>query len=261
MSICIAIAVPDGIALSADSQTTWSKTITRVREKGTGKIIELEHPISQPISWSKMAKKLFEINIDGTSYAICVAGTALLNSKTMYSIFKSFESNYKGNNDYDSIIDYFVKGIEEELKKELKVEDISSAETEIIVEFILAGYENKDVSKPRIELHRIISGREESDDDSKTSGHVKAWSNMKEKRFGGCWIGRVEFITLLVDNKVLPPIRGQFEWLTLEDATDYTNFLVNFTCDYQRFAMMVPDCGGPIISAKLTPTKYEEKVL
>ena len=61
MTICIAVAVPDGIALAADSQTTWNQTITKAKEKGTGKEIELEKPLNVPISWSKMTRKLFKL--------------------------------------------------------------------------------------------------------------------------------------------------------------------------------------------------------
>jgi hypothetical protein len=49
MSIGIAIAVPDGIALAADTQTTWHQTIIKAKEKGTGKEFELERPIVQPV--------------------------------------------------------------------------------------------------------------------------------------------------------------------------------------------------------------------
>jgi hypothetical protein len=59
----------------------------------------------------------------------------------------------------------------------------------------------------------------------------------------------------------MPPIQGQFELLSLADAVDYTKFLVDFTCDYQRFATMVPDCGKPIISATLTPESYDEQII
>lgn len=262
MSICIAIAVPDGIALAADSQTTWNQTIKQVKEAGTGNLIQLETPIQQPISWSKMARKLFEIKIKETSFAVCVAGTALLNHKTTYSLFKSFESKYQDENDFDKIIQFFINGLKEEMKTQLDVDELKSADQILTVEFILAGYENGDVAKPRIESHLVFSGSITIDGVKNESGHIPRWNNKDEqRRFGGCWIGRTEFISHLVNqNKTLPPIQGQYELLSLEDAVDYTKFLVDFTCDYQRFAIMVPDCGKPIISAKLTPSGYNEKI-
>ena len=263
MSICIAIAVPDGIALAADSQTTWNQTITQVKEAVTGKTITLETPIQQPISWSKMARKLFEIRVKETSYAVCVAGTALLNHKTTYSLFKSFEANYEGENEFDEIVEYFVEGLKEEMRIQLKVDELREAKQILTVDFIMAGYENGDVSTPRIESHLIFSGTINVEGIPNDTGHIPRWSNKNGiNKFGGCWIGRTDFISHLVtENKTLPPIQGQYELLSLEDAVDYTKFLVDFTCDYQRFAIMVPDCGKPIISAKLTPTGYIEKII
>jgi hypothetical protein len=95
MSICIAIAVPDGIALAADSQTTWNQTITQAAQRGTNQKFDLAQPINVPISWSRMAKKLFNLKINDNSYAICVAGTALLNHKTIYSILKLLKKTTK----------------------------------------------------------------------------------------------------------------------------------------------------------------------
>ena len=262
MSICITIAVPDGIALAADSQTTWNQTINSVKEKGTGKTVRLETPIQQPVSWSKMARKLFEIKVGETSYAACVAGTALLNNKTTYSIFKSLEYQHEGEAKFDDLVQHFVVGLKEEMKKQLGVDELKNANQILTVDFILAGYEEGDVSKPRIESHLVFSGSLMIDGNKNESGHVERWrSKNQNSNFGGCWIGRTEFISHLVtQNKTLPPIQGQYELLSLEDAVEYTNFLVDFTCDYQRFAIMVPDCGKPIISAKLTPNGYEEKI-
>ena len=70
MSIGIAIAVPDGIALAADTQTTWNQTILKVKEKTTGNEVDLAEPISIPVGWSRMARKLFKVDISGTTYAM-----------------------------------------------------------------------------------------------------------------------------------------------------------------------------------------------
>lgn len=263
MSICIAIAVPDGIALAADSQTTWNQTITQVKEKGTEKMVDLEQPILIPVSWSKMTRKLFGLELSGYKYAACIAGTALLNSKTIFSIFKSLESNYKDSADYKKIIAYFVEGIKSELKTQLKVDELSKSKDILTVDFILAGYQNNDVSNPIIESHTVFSGTPMINNVPNSSGHIQRWSNQGNPRFGGCWIGRTDFISHIVNhtNKNLPAISGQFELLSLSDAVDYTKFLVEFTCDFQRFAIMVPDCGRPIISATLTPDKYDERII
>lgn len=128
MSIGIAIAVPDGIALAADTQTTWSNIILRAKDKKTGNEFDLAEPIAVPVGWSQCARKLFSVVLGGKTYAIITACEANLNQ-------------------------------------------------------------------------------------------------------------------------------------TVADAVDYTRFLVAFTCDFQRFAIMVPNCGRPISSATLTPESFEEKVV
>ncbi len=267
MSICIAIAVPDGIALAADSQTTWNQTITRATQLGTNQEFELAQPISVPISWSKMARKLFEIRINNISYAICIAGTALLNHKTIFSIFKSLQRTYEGDETFDNIVRHFIDGLKNELRKQLNIENLATASTVLNVDFIISGYVDGDVSRPKIESWIVFSGTLplESRGDVLNTGEFRRWTNVVEGQhtFGGCWIGRTEFISHIVThhNPKMAPIQGQYELLSLADAVDYTKFLVDFTCDYQRFAIMVPDCGKPIISATLTTDNYVEQII
>jgi hypothetical protein len=266
MSICIAIAVPDGIALAADSQTTWNETIITVKEKDTNRDIYLAQPINIPVGWSKMAIKLFKFIINGKNYAVCIAGSALLNNRTIFSIFKNLEKGYVGDGNYDSVLRHCIDGLKNELRKQLNVEDLAIVQTVLNVDFILCGYVDNDISKPRIESWRIFSGTLPIEGgNSINTGEYNMFTTVSNgiHSFGGCWIGRAEFISHLVlhKNPQLPTISGQWELLSLSDAIDYTNFLVEFTCDFQRFAKMVPDCGKPIISATLTVDNYLEQII
>ena len=128
MTICIAMVVPDGIALAADTQISWNKTITKAINKDTGEEFELQTPIEIPMGWSKMAKKLFPLTFGGVKYAACIAGSALLNSKTMYAIFKSLEKTYDRNLNYNDIINYYIEGIKNQLRIQYNIENISSIE-------------------------------------------------------------------------------------------------------------------------------------
>jgi hypothetical protein len=161
---------------------------------------------------------------------------------------------------------HFIDGLKTELRKQLNVEKLETACTILTIEFIISGYYEMDVSKPRIESWTVLSGTIQIEGGGQlTTGEFKKWTNIVngEHTFGGCWIGRAEFISHLVthNNSQMPPIQGQYELLSLADAVDYTKFLVDFTCDYQRFAAMVPDCGKPIISSTLTPEYYEEQII
>lgn len=263
MSICVALAVPDGIALAADTQTTWNQTILKAKEKNSQKEVELAEPIVVPIGWSKMARKLFKMTFQNNTYALCCAGAASINQKTIYSILKSLEKSYSGDGSYSNVVTHCVEGLKTEFKKQYKTEDLPSAPLNV-VQLIFAGFHNNDVSSPILEVMYIFSGKiQQVDGKEDSSGLFKSWENSKKGTFGCCWIGEGRFIGHLVNhqNKDLPQIQGQYHMMTLEDAKDYTKFLVEYTCDFQRFAVMVPTCGRPIAIAKLTPEIYEETII
>ena len=266
MTIGIAIAVPDGIALAADSQTTWNSIINKAKDKNTGQEFELAQPISLPIGWSKMARKLFSVEIQNKRFALITAGEAQLNAKTMYAVFKGAATQFAGDDpSFNNILQHFIDSLKNELciQFNCQINNLSNQQIKAC-EFIIATYENDDVSKPIVESHLVFSGTLNINGTQNGSGHFRKWTNTNgPSRYGGCWIGRTDFVSHIVihKNNKLPPIQGQYHMMTLADAVDYTKFLVNFTCDYQRFAIMVPDCGKPIVSATLTPTTYERNVV
>jgi len=265
MSICIAIAVPDGIALSVDSQTTWTNQINHVKEKDSGRMVELEHPILLPVSWSKMARKIFNIDFSGNKYAFCVAGIALLNQKTMYAIFSSLEVKYLGDGSFDNVVDFIKNGLKEELKLHLNISDLKNTDQILNIEFIICSHDDKDISKPRIESWLIHTGIINFEGIQLDKSEFRKWTNFEngKYRLGGTWIGMVDYISHIVSHKnpQLPQIQGQYELFSLSDAVDYTNFLVKFTCDFQRFAITIPYCDKPIISATLEAGQYTENII
>lgn len=261
MTIAIAVAVPDGIALATDTQTTWTRTIARAREKGTDREVELESPIALPIGWSRLARKLFSVSMGKRPYAVAVAGAALLNGKTPYSIFKSLEKGYSGSEAYDDVLTYLFEGLKKELREQFSVADLAEASQVVELNFILASHEDRDVSRPILRAVGVYSGRPPIPNAVNFPGDRTFWANTPPNRFNCCWTGRGEFVAHVVNhtNAALPPISGQYALLTLADAVDYVRFLAEFTCDFQRFAVMVPDCGRPVVAATLTPEQYVEQ--
>ncbi len=260
MTIAIALAVPDGIALAADTQTTWTQTILQAKEKGTGRDVELAQPINVPVGWSRLARKLFSLSMGDQPYAVAASGAALVNAKTPYSIFRSLEKAYSGNGTYDDVLSFLFDGLKAELRQHFGIPDLAEAPQAIEISFILAGYENGDVSKPILRAVGVFSGKPPIPGVAEFTGDRTYWSNLGNLRFNCCWIGRVEFVSHVVShtNAALPQMSGQYSLLTLADAVDYVRFLAEFTCDFQRFAVMVPDCGRPVITATLTPEGYVE---
>ena len=265
MSIGIAIAVPDGIALAADTQTTWNKVILKVKEKRSGIEVELAEPLTIPVGWSRMARKLFSVDMKGRTYAVITAGMAHMNSKSMYAVIHSAAHTYHGSGEIDNVSKFVRDHLKNELAAQLSCAlEKLAAQPINVCEIILATYEDNDVAKPVIESHLVFSKTIDINGKRNDSGHFLKWSNRTQpNRYGGCWVGRSEFITHIVNHKnsQLPPISGQFGMMTLADGVDYTKFLVEFTCDFQRFAVIVPDCGRPITSSTLTPECYQENVI
>lgn len=261
MTICVALSVPDGIAFAADSQTTWQRSIGKVKTTG-GELVDLAEPIQVPIGWSEMARKLFTLKLGGQVYGICTAGAASVNRKTIHSILKSAERTYEGEPEYNAVWSHLQEALWAEFKAQHGTDDLASAPI-TAVELILGGFVDGDVSKPLLETRYVFSGSPKIDGETNTNGFAPGWRNTAHSDFGCCWIGRKEFVDHVVNHKskALPPIQGQYEMMTLEDAQSYAQFLVEYTCDFQRFAVMVPDCGRPVVVGKLVPGAYEQKIV
>lgn len=258
MTIAIAIAVPDGIALSADSQTTWNQNITTVKVKNIIEFVELEAPISQPVGWSMGARKLFSFDYGTHKGAILTAGIASIGNRTSRSVFKKLEQECPKTDNCEEVTEFLAKGIKTEMKANYQVDDLSKT-TISALEFVFISFEKGDITKPFISSNLVFSGTLSIDGKLDSSGQFNRWRNIPPNLYGGCWIGETEFINHIVNHKnpQLPPISGQYHLMTLEDAVSYTKFLAEFTCDFQRFAIMVPTCGKPVVSAILTPEGFK----
>jgi hypothetical protein len=257
MSIGIAIAVPDGITLAADTLAGWSRTITQVQVKGIAGPVELEKPIIQPAGWSPGAKKLFPFEYGQHKGAILTAGIASIGGRTARAVFKKLEQVCPATDNCQDVLDFLVKGLKAELLEACQVDELSKAPVSVL-EFVFVSFENKDITKPFVSSNLVFSGTMSIDGAANSSGYHLRWRNIPN-RYGACWIGRTEFIAHLVNhnNPRLPPISGQYHLMTLEDAVNYAKFLAEFTCDFQDFAITVPDCGKPVVSAIVTPDEFK----
>jgi hypothetical protein len=258
MSIGIAIVVPDGIALAADTRVGWSRTISQVQVKGIAGQVDLEKPIVQPVGWSPGAKKLFPFEYGPHKGAILTAGVSTIGMRSAMAVFKKLEQGCPVTDNCQEVVAFLVAGIKAELLEACGVADLSKAPISIL-EFVFVSFEGKDITKPFVSSNLVFSGTMSLDGTPNTNGHYPRWQNVTTPhRLGACWIGRTEFIAHLVNhnNPRLPPISGQYHMMTLEDAVDYARFLAEFTCDFQDFAITMPDCGKPVVTAVVTPDEF-----
>jgi hypothetical protein len=259
MSIGIAIVVPDGIALAADTRTGWNRTISQVQVKGIAGQVELEKPIIQPAGWSPGAKKLFPFEYGQHKGAILTAGLATIGMRSARAVFKKLEQQCPVTDNCEEVVAFLVNGLKAELQEACGVADLSKAPV-MILEFVFVSFEDKDITKPFVSSNMVFSGTLSLDGTANTNGHYARWrSASTPNRYGACWIGRTEFIAHLVNhnNPRLPPLSGQYHVMTLEDAVNYAKFLAEFTCDFQDFAITVPDCGRPVVTAVVTPDGFQ----
>lgn len=257
MSIGIAIAVPDGIALAADTLASWSRTITQVQVKGVAGPVELEKPIIQPAGWSPGAKKLFPFEYGRHKGAILTAGATSIGTRTARAVFKKLEQMCPATDSCQEVVDFLAQGLKAEMLETCQVDELSKAPISVL-EFVFVSFENGDITRPLVSSNLVFSGTLSIDGVLNSSGHHLRWQNIPN-RYGACWIGRVEFIAHVVNhnNPRLPLVAGQYQLMTLEDAVNYARFLAEFTCDFQDFAVTVPDCGKPVVTAILTPDEFK----
>jgi hypothetical protein len=257
MTIGIALAVPDGIALAADTQTLWNKEIAKVKAKGIKEPVELEKPIRQPVGWSPGAKKLFPFEYGKHKAAILTAGISSVGKRTARAVFKKLEMGCPDTDSCEKVVAFLVEGIRTELREVYQVEELSKAPISVL-EFVFVSFEKKDITKPFISSNLVFSGTLNIGGSPNTTGHHQRWRNAPNE-YGACWIGRTEFIAHIVNHKNprLPRLSGQYHLMTLADAVSYTKFLAEFTCDFQEYAITVPDCGRPVVSAIVTPHEFK----
>ncbi len=195
---------------------------------------------------------------------MCTSGTALIGRKTIHTVVQNAQKNYDGASDFDSVRAHITYALKKEFCTALKVDEQELKNCDYSdIDIIIAGFDEVDVSKPRIEKYTIFSGVRREGGVRDDSGIYKGFTNVAEDgeyAFTACCIGETSYTDHLLthDQEKIPGLTDNLILWSLSDAKDFCEFLVNFTCDYQRFSAMVPTCGRPIISAVLTPLSYKE---
>jgi hypothetical protein len=255
MTLVLALVVPDGIALVADTWTTRSHTVRHATDKSTGLDVELREPVEVALGGSHLSQKLFGARFAGRSYAIGVAGTHVVNHKTVHAIIQSLELHHVGSGAFEAVRDAIVSALHVEMRHALGVDDLATA-PQLHVDLLLACFADGDLTKPILCNQLVFSGTLAGPNGTSLTGTVeKSRIDAAQGAVGVMSMGRTELVSHLVNHPVpgLPPLLASLELMSLADAVDCAKFLVRATCEYQRFAPMVPDCGLPMTVVALTP--------
>jgi hypothetical protein len=244
MSITVSLRVPDGIVLASDSLATVKAVPVPQEEFVTCPDCAGRIPYSRLISpppttfpASPNANRLFSLK--GKIGILCF-GADFLTKRTIENHIFEFEKN-------ENIEKIKVKEVTEKLeayfRRELTCEIVDLdqiPEGEYPLGFQVAGY---DPGETRIgATYTLKIGRNSLIEPVHEGGYGCT--------FGGD--GRV-IQKLWAEDPQAPMAMPNYQFLSLQDAIEYAVFLIRTTIDAQRFAAMVPTCGGEIDVAAITP--------
>lgn len=241
MTITLSIRVPDGIVLAADSLTMiQAQAVPReelIRCPSCGNRIPQAALVPSPpipLSASLYGEKIFKLT---DKVGLLSFGVNFIKGRTMGAHIRELSQNLSEDESLGSISErvkfYFKSIVEEELSFSL----LDSSEYPIGLQ--VAGYDREESFIGKTYVIKI--GREE------------IIEPVHEKGFGCTFGGDGRVIQKLwKEDPSIPIATPNYQLLSLQDAIDYAYFLVHTTIEYQRFATMIPTCGGEIEIAVIT---------
>jgi hypothetical protein len=218
MTLLIAVYVPAGIALAADSRLT--RTVTQHSTSG-GQTVQQQ----SLVVLSDASNKLVELTTVGC--AVGLYDNALLEGQPTDAHIRRFEEERLADGDD-------VRTVAEKLHDHLRTSFEAAR-----VGFYVAGYRVEDrVSVPH--LYAGHSTKEELLRPNLNDGKIV---------YGVSRAGDNEVANRLIRKESLPA----FDAMPLQDAVDYAVHLIRATIDTLRFEPRHPTVGGPIDVMTVTP--------
>lgn len=244
MSLIISLRVADGIVIATDSQSTTHKPLEiiaeQVQKDGEKSEIIQFPPIPIPTSASSSTQKLFPFM---EKYAISAYGSGIINQKSIYYHINDFEQKISSETDkldLKKIINLFIEYMSKELENEQPNYKKNSPEGWTAIGLHFNGFELNESDK--------ISG---------VTYHVEIGKKNQINRHEqiGCTVGgEMKIVQSLWElGKQHPDRKFQYTLFSLQDAIDFSKFLIRTTSTFQRFSRELLTVGGDIDIALLTP--------
>jgi hypothetical protein len=246
MSLVVSLRVPDGVVIATDSLSTSQ---TRVEIVAGGMEVECPHckhkvsagdltlpPLAFPFSASSFTQKLFSIH---GRFALGFFGQGIINERSIHYHLQQFERSSDSNGALEATRDALITYLEEQLliqyptyREEAPVDQYPAA-------FHLNGYEEVDEKQVGV-TYEVYVGRE---------------NVVRRRDTIGCTIGGEQKVVQKLWDIGREDPRFQFRYplFSLQDAIDLSEFLINATSTFQRFANEVPTVGGAVDIALVTP--------
>jgi hypothetical protein len=212
MTLLVAVYVPAGIALAADSRLTATRT-------DPGKDGDTTVQTRSLLVLSDASNKLVELKTVGC--AIGLYDNALLEGKPIDAHVKRFEEEQLTEEDD---VESTARKLHDYLRSTFKGASVG---------YNVAGYRVED----RISVPHLYAGHTTRDDFNRVN-----FGSENQIQYGVSRAGDTDIANRLVRKESLP----LFDAMPLQDAVDYAVHLIRATVDTLRFEPRHPTVGGPI---------------
>lgn len=249
MTLIVSLRTPDGIVIAGDSLASMMNQMNFEAN------LEIEcpqcghkHPVtvtapmpSIPATTFSYAQKIFRFL---TRYGVGTSGIGMLQGKSIYYICREFEQSMSASenlariNGVEDVAREFATHFHQLLALQVKKEGTTLNDIPphaVLLTFLIVGYDKGVPKTIEVKLGR----------DSIITDHTKQ---------GLCTIsGQMQVagavFSLYKDINQQPA----FEVFSLQDAIAYAEFLINTTAAHQQFSRQMPNVGGDIDIALITP--------
>jgi hypothetical protein len=244
MTLVVSVRVPDGIVVAADSLATLSMD-TQAEAVGTvicphcGQGHEVRLPVQLPphlgaISTLPYALKLIPLYDE---YAMSVFGSSMIGKKTVFSVVRSFCRIHKQPDSLTALNSALSQWLHTKIGETVDLSVLP--DDQAYMGYQLSGYESEEQLTLVTTLGKSIGVGENRDSGVTINGEPAVVQKIWELGKTNSQMGSAYNV-----------------WSVL-DAVDYAKFLISTTADFQKFAMMIPNVGGEIDIALLTPNRFD----
>ena len=245
MTLIVSLRIPDGIVIAGDSLATMVgqgqlEAAIGVSCPACGHQHEVQGKLPMPpvaATTFSYAQKVFPFCGE---FGVGTFGTGLLAGKSIYFAMRLFEQRLKaqspkGASDLARKIGNEIHGL---LKEQLKLENVSVdalPPDQFPLGFQVVGYD--DTNPKTVEVY---VGKEV---------HYRV-----QEELGCTYSGNGEIVQAVWElYKTHPESQPPYQVFSLQDAIDYAEFLIRTTIAHQRFSQTIPNVGGDIDIALVTP--------
>ena len=240
MTLIVSLRIPDGIVIAGDSLATvvgqgqLNATIgVNCPECGHNHEVHSQFPMPQmPATTFSYAQKVFSIY---KNFGVGIFGTSLIGDKSVYFAMRVIEKSIPdlGTKGIDEVANRIGHEIHSILPQHIDMNTLQDDQS--LLGFQIVGYDGEIPKTIDVNIGKSVN----------VNQHVGL----------GCHCsGRHEVVTVLSQLYRDQPGAGPlFPVFSVQDAINYAQFLIGTTIAHQQFSAIMPDVGGHIDVALVTP--------